>query len=164
MEVRGEVKGQVWHLLQLQGKMPGKVGNVEQTRESQNEASDDSAVVNVVPLFKKGCKEKLENYKPINDLDENIEGMVSKFADETNIGVLVDSEEGFLRLQRDLDQMDQWAEKWQMEFDLDKCESFEHKSWEAKLSLYMALVRPLLESCVQFWLPSYRKDIIKLER
>eukprot|EP00061_Rhincodon_typus_P003539 g20325.t1 len=58
----------------------------------------------------------------IDDLDENIEGMVSRFVDDTKIGGIVDSEEGFLRFQRDLDQMGQWAEKWQMEFSLDKCE------------------------------------------
>eukprot|EP00061_Rhincodon_typus_P012826 g38807.t1 len=54
----------------------------------------------------------------VNDLDKNIEGMVSKFVD--------DSEEGFLRLQRDLDQMGQWAEKWQMEFNPDKREELGH--------------------------------------
>eukprot|EP00061_Rhincodon_typus_P009477 g33022.t1 len=58
----------------------------------------------------------------INDLDETIEGMVSKFVDDTKTGGIRDSEEGFLRSQRDLDQLGQWAEKWQMEFNLDKCE------------------------------------------
>ena len=57
----------------------------------------------------------------INDLDDNIGGMVSKFADDTKIGGIVDSEEGYLRLQQDLDQLGQWADEWQMEFNLDKC-------------------------------------------
>eukprot|EP00061_Rhincodon_typus_P004572 g22906.t1 len=58
----------------------------------------------------------------INVLDKNIEDMVDKFVDNTKIGGIVDSEEDFLRLQRDFDPMGQWAEKWQMEFNLDKCE------------------------------------------
>ena len=57
----------------------------------------------------------------INDLDENIGGMVSKFADDTKIGGIVDSEEGYLGLQMVLDQLGQRADKWQMEFNLDKC-------------------------------------------
>ena len=48
--------------------------------------------------------------------------MVSKFAADAKIGGIVDSEEGYLRLQRDLDQLGQWADEWQMEFNLDKCE------------------------------------------
>ena len=35
----------------------------------------------------------------ITVLDENIGGMVSKFADDTKIGGIVDSEEGYLGLQ-----------------------------------------------------------------
>ena len=48
--------------------------------------------------------------------------MVSKFADDTKIGGIVDSEEGYLGLQQDLDQLGQCADEWQMEFNLDKCE------------------------------------------
>jgi len=34
----------------------------------------------------------------------------------------VDSAEGYLGLQQDLDQLGQWSDEWQMEFNLDKCE------------------------------------------
>ena len=42
--------------------------------------------------------------------------------------------------------------------------TFEHKSEKVILTLYNSLVRPLLEYCIQFWSPYYRKDIDKLER
>ena len=41
----------------------------------------------------------------INDLDENVQGMISKFVDDTKIGGIVDSEEGYQKLQQDLDQL-----------------------------------------------------------
>ena len=47
----------------------------------------------------------------MNDLDENIGGMVSKFADDTKIGGIVDSEESYLQLQWDLNQLGQWADE-----------------------------------------------------
>eukprot|EP00061_Rhincodon_typus_P012141 g37691.t1 len=40
----------------------------------------------------------------------------------------------------------------------------EYRSWEVILQLYGILVRPLLEYCVQFCSPCYRKDVVKLER
>ncbi|MDZ1603208.1 reverse transcriptase family protein, partial [Klebsiella pneumoniae] len=58
----------------------------------------------------------------INDLDMEVEGWVSKFADDTKIGGIVDTEEGCCGLQRDLDRLQSWAEKWQMEFNPEKCE------------------------------------------
>eukprot|EP00061_Rhincodon_typus_P004189 g21957.t1 len=149
--------------------------------------------------------------------------MINKLVDNTKIGGIVDSEEGYLRLQRDLDQLGQWAEEWQVEFNLDKCEVFhfvktnkgitytvngrtlgsvveqrdlevqvhsslkvasqvdrvvkkvfsmlafiaqtiEYRSWNVILRLYRMFVSPLLEYCIQFWLPCCRKNIIKLER
>eukprot|EP00061_Rhincodon_typus_P004217 g22023.t1 len=58
----------------------------------------------------------------INDLDENVQGMISKFADDIKIDGIVDSEEGYRKLQQDLDLLEKWAEKWHMEFNIDKCE------------------------------------------
>eukprot|EP00061_Rhincodon_typus_P010608 g35031.t1 len=50
------------------------------------------------------------------DLDENVGGWFSKFADNTKIGDIVDCVEGFQMVQQDIDQLQIWVEKWQMEF------------------------------------------------
>ncbi len=42
--------------------------------------------------------------------------------------------------------------------------TFEHNPEKVILTLYNSLVSPLLEYCVHFWSPYYRKDIDKLER
>eukprot|EP00061_Rhincodon_typus_P018011 g46989.t1 len=84
---------------------------------------DDRAVDVVYLDFSKAC-DKIPHGRLISKVRSHgiQEGVVSKFADNTKIGGIVGSEEGFLRLQRDLDEMGQWAETWQMEFNLDKCE------------------------------------------
>eukprot|EP00061_Rhincodon_typus_P016679 g45016.t1 len=40
----------------------------------------------------------------------------------TKVDRVVNSAEGYSRLQRDVDRMQSWAEKWQMEFSPEKCE------------------------------------------
>eukprot|EP00061_Rhincodon_typus_P003220 g19567.t1 len=58
----------------------------------------------------------------INDLDEGTEGILTRFLDNTRI----DREAGSIVeagwLQKDLDMLGEWAKKWQMVYNVGKCE------------------------------------------
>lgn len=58
----------------------------------------------------------------INYLVENIGSMLSKFADNTNVGDVVNSTEDCLRPQQDIDQVKSGVEHLQMEFDPNRHE------------------------------------------
>ena len=58
----------------------------------------------------------------INDLEEGIRSNTSKFADDTKLGGSVNCEEDVRRLQGDLDRLSEWADAWQMQYNIDKCE------------------------------------------
>ena len=57
----------------------------------------------------------------INDLDSGVSSIISKFADDTKLGgnalTIGDCE----RIQKDLDNLSMWSEKWLLKFNKDKC-------------------------------------------
>eukprot|EP00061_Rhincodon_typus_P016868 g45307.t1 len=53
----------------------------------------------------------------VKDLNRKMKGMVSTFRIDTKIGSIMDSEERYTRLQKDCDQLGQWVEEWQAEFN-----------------------------------------------
>ena len=59
----------------------------------------------------------------INDLEYDILSLILKFADNTKVFGRVSNSAQRQLLQDDLDKLCEWADSWQMEFNVDKCKA-----------------------------------------
>ena len=57
----------------------------------------------------------------INDLDTNIVRKTSKFAVDTELCHRARNPDDTMELQEDINKLVEWANKWQMSFNVDKC-------------------------------------------
>ena len=57
----------------------------------------------------------------INDQDTNIVSKMSKFADDTKLCHRARNSDEITKLQEDINKLVQWANEWQMNFNVDKC-------------------------------------------
>ena len=58
----------------------------------------------------------------INDLPDNVQSQVRLFADDTAVYLTINHPSDASLLQKDLDQLQQWEVKWDMEFNPSKCQ------------------------------------------
>ncbi|KAF7246348.1 RNA-directed DNA polymerase from mobile element jockey [Varanus komodoensis] len=58
----------------------------------------------------------------INDMEEGVNSLLIKFADNTKTGAVATTEEQVLQIQRDLDRLWKWAGDNRMAFNVDKCQ------------------------------------------
>ncbi|KAF7249939.1 RNA-directed DNA polymerase from mobile element jockey [Varanus komodoensis] len=124
----------------------------------------------------------------INDMEEGVNSLLIKFADNTRMRAVATTEEQVLRIQKDLDRLWKWAGDNRTAFSEDRdgfsglvqlmapecmanpetharafISNLEKRRLRGDLPLYMTLVHPQLEYYVQFGAPHYRKDIARLE-
>ena len=73
----------------------------------------------------------------VNDMDDEISAKISKFADDTKLGMNVAKPEKIEELQEDLRKLGEWSEKWQMPFNVNKCKVMHtgHRNPHAQYSL-----------------------------
>lgn len=57
----------------------------------------------------------------INDIDIGLTSKISKFADDTKLGINANNKTDIEELKADLRKLGDWSETWQMPFNVDKC-------------------------------------------
>ena len=60
-------------------------------------------------------------YEIYNDIGSGLSNKNYKFADDTKLAARVKDCNGSFKLQTDIDKLIGWANKWQMQFNVEKC-------------------------------------------
>ena len=89
----------------------------------------------------------------INDMPGIVEGFYQLFADDAKVFRSVCSSEDNRKLQCDLDKLSDWAEKWQLYFNTDKCKSL-HIGRTNKRQVYQMNGNSLDQVMEEIFLPS----------
>ena len=79
----------------------------------------------------------------INDLDDNISSSVLKFADYTKLFREVNMQSDGQQLQNDLDTIVNWANRWQMQFNVSKCKVMHYDKKSVTYYKYNTSGQPL---------------------
>jgi len=62
----------------------------------------------------------------INDLEVGTTSRILKFADDTKLFRTVVDQNDHVMLQKDLDIVSEWADRWQMKFNVSKCKTMQY--------------------------------------
>ena len=57
----------------------------------------------------------------INDIDSNLVSKIGKFADDSKLLKVIESNTDVINLREDLKSLENWSDKWQMQFNIEKC-------------------------------------------
>jgi len=74
----------------------------------------------------------------INDLEEDVVSKVFKYADDTKLFRQVSDTVDAVGMQEDLDRLIEWADKWQMRFDVSQCKVMHVGKKNPRHSYYMS--------------------------
>ncbi len=85
----------------------------------------------------------------INDLDVGLNNHISKSADDTKIGNSVLTDEDWQSLQEDLHKISVWSDRWEMPFNVNKCQVLQVGTRNKKFDYEMRSVKIKSVQCTK---------------